>query len=355
MNADNSTELAAYQAALGRVEAQILEATPMECRELALVDEERLESDMDGWDFVAASVLAIASTVLGTSEKFAQWLNGVHDAASRAGSNADLVQSALGKLFAHKGDAIDKMTVRGDDGTETYRLFHRLLFGHDPLSTFGLGDESAIPDNPIVLMFLEEGENGKRRGMRGALQAVRHLIGDTFSKQGLPIPGSSHLDTVRMTDHGERPWNYLIDISQQLSTESTGNKKMAEPLYEHLFTVRAQDMAGGALVCGATNIYLKARNIEDAVRKAQVRLLSYSMAFYLEAITGAVKQNGVPYINAPLGAAMAKAMGDLLIQSNLETYRLGKETKRLEIETQRLLSEQATLDALVRDELGGEL
>lgn len=356
MNADNSTELAAYQAALDRVEAQILEATPAECRELALADDIPLESDLDGWDFVAASVLAIASTVLGTSEKFAQWLNGVHDAASGAGGNADIVQSALGKLFAHKGDAMDWMVPRGKNETETYRLFHRLFFGHDPLSTAGLGkDIGRRVDNPFLLMFNQEKVDGKNLGMRGVIQAVRHLIGDTFSKQGLPLPGSSHLEYDRMTPNGERPWNYLIDISQRLSEETTGNKAMAEPLYEHLFTVRAQDLAGGTLVCTATEIYLKARNISDGVRKAQVRLLSSAMAFYLQAIAGAVKQNGVPYINAPLGAAMAMAMGDLLIKSNLETYRLGKETRRLEGETDRLLAEHDNLRILVLDEMEGDL
>lgn len=353
MSSVDFSEIIRYEAALDRVEAQILEAAPAECRNLVLSDNLHPESDMDGWDFVASSILALASTVLGTSDKLAEWLSGIHDAASGASSNTSVVQTALGKLFAHKGDAIDKMAVRGNDDAETYRLFHRLLFGHDPLSTFGLGDKNAVPDNPFVLMFLQEGNDGKRLGIRGVLQALRHLVGDTFSNQGLPLPGSSYFDTTRITPNGERPWNYLIDVSQQLSVESAGNKKMAEPLYEHLFTVRAQDLAGSVLVCGATDIYLKARKINDAVRKAQIRLVSYSMAFYLEAISGAARQNGVPYINAPLGAAMAKALGEVLMQSNLETNRLDRETRRLGGETSRLLAGHEHLRTLVFDEIGG--
>ncbi len=63
---------------------------------------------------------------------------------------------------------------------------------------------SLTPHNPFAMMIEQEGSVSG-----GALQATRHLMADTFSKQGLPFPFSSYLDT--QTKNG-RPWNKIIDI-----------------------------------------------------------------------------------------------------------------------------------------------
>ena len=96
-------------------------------------------------------------------------------------------------------------------------LFHRLLFGHDVLAT----GKGLIPFNPFTLMF-------EQQGLAGVLQAARHLIADTMSKQGLPVPGSSFFDIDREDGN---PWNKIIDWAQVLSLECCGDKKLQEVCY----------------------------------------------------------------------------------------------------------------------------
>lgn len=303
----------------------------------------RLASDMDGWDYVACSVAALVSAFLGSSKEFEGWLAEVHDAASGSSGDYDVAQKALGKLFEHSHDNMDWFKTREDGEANSWRLFHRLFWGHDPLSTSG----GLTSDNPFVLMFNQAKEEG-RNGLWGILQASRHLMADTFSKQGLPLPGSSHFDYS--LDNG-RPWNHLIDIVQQLSVEAYGNKAQAEALYEHLLTIRAQDLAGGMAVCAMTSAYLKARNVDDEIRAAQIRLVAYSMGFFMQALVGAARQKGVPYINVPLGVASAKSLASLLVKSNVETYRLGRETNRLIGRKEQLLERHTQLSCLIEDEL----
>ena len=100
-----------------------------------------------------------------------------------------------------------------------------------------------MPYNPFELMY-------QQKGLMGIVQAVRHLLADTMSKQGLPVPGSSHLDTER---EGGRPWNRIIDWVQGLSIEAGGDKKMAQEIYSHMFTIRAQDIAAGGLVASLSD------------------------------------------------------------------------------------------------------
>lgn len=333
MAQDSSEYEVEFETALLKVEnAIVLEPANSEMTEGSEDEPERLESDMDGWDFAVCLASAAISAFLTTSEAFEKWLAEVHDAASKQSGNYDFLQTILGKLFAHKGDNMDWFKTR-DESTDPYRLFHRLLWGHDPLSR-----ES---DNPFLLMFAQ------KEGMAGLLQAVRHLIADTFSKQGLPFPGSSYFD---YTNKDGKPWNYLIDLVQELSQEVYGNKAQAEAIYEHLLTIRAQDIAGGMAVIAVTSSYLKLRNITNDIRTAQVRLVAYTMSFYAEAIVGAAKQKGVPYINIPLGAAMAKELTSLMIASNNETAKLGRRTKELDARAETLIGQHNRLKALMFDE-----
>lgn len=298
----------------------------------------RLESDMDGWDYVFSLIAALASVLLSTNKDIEAWLAEIHDVANGQGGGAGALQKVLGKILEHDHDDMDWFKTRTDGEVDSWRLFHRLFWGHDPLSS--------DRDNPFLLMFNQAKGEG-RSGLWGVLQAARHLVADTFSRQGLPLPGSSHFDYE--LENG-RPWNHFIDVVQQLSAEAYGNKMQAEPLYEHLLTIRAQDMAGGMAVCAIISAYLKARGIEDELRVAQVKLVAYSGGFFMQAAVGAARQKGVPYVNVPLGAATAKAFADLLIRSNLETRRLAKETDRLLARKGELLAESERLKALLADE-----
>lgn len=301
---------------------------------LATVDIEngfsRIESDMDGWDLLVGMVSSFASVSISTSEDLGSWLAEVHDAASEQSGNYDFLQVVLGRLLHHKGDYMDVFSTR--DGDDPWRVFHRLFYGHDPLS-FG----AEVNDNPFYLMF-------DQRGLYGIVQVVRHLIADTCSKQGLPLPGSSRFD---YTNDKGRPWNYMIDLVQELSKEGYGNKLSAESIYEHLLTIRAQDIAGGMAATAITSAYFQLRGITDEIRIAQVRALAYTMSFFSQAIAGAIRQNGIPYINYPLGLAMAKESVALLVASNRDTNRVVKEADRLIERADKVMADYERISALI--------
>lgn len=331
---ENSLSAAAAETALARIEDTYLLGLKEDKAgtfNIEVID--RTPSDMDGLDMAWCLLTATVSTFITTSESFAKWLEGVHDAASEKSGGFDTIQRILGKTLHHKGDWMDNFKAR--DGQNAYAIFHRLLGGHD---IFARG-QSLTPHNPFAMMIEQEGSV-----LGGVLQATRHLLADTFSKQGLPIPFSSYLDTT--TENG-RPWNKIIDIVQELSVESTGNKQQTEAIYSHMFTLRAQDFAGGGAALALSAAYIKARSIEDAIRVTQIKLVSYSLSFFAQAAVGAAKQKGVPYINYPVGAAMAKELVSLFVESNKRTYLLGKETQRLHEGAQEQLARHERLQSLL--------
>lgn len=294
---------------------------------------ESTPSDIDRLDMAWCLATAVVSTFVSTNEAFAKWLEGIHDVASDKSGSFGMVQNILGKTLHHKGDWMDNFKAR--DGQNAYAIFHRLLGGHD---VFASG-RSLTAHNPFVMMIEQKGDV-----LGGILQATRHLIADTFSKQGLPIPFSSYCDIE--TTNG-RPWNKIIDIVQELSVNTTENKRQAETIYSHLFTLRAQDFAGGGAALALTAAYLRARKIEDKIRKTQIRLVSYSLSFFAQAAVGAAKQHGVPYINYPVGAAIVKELAGLLIESNKRTKFLNAKTQRLHQETINVINEHNALQDLL--------
>lgn len=296
-----------------------------------------MPSDIDNLDMAWCFMTAVVSTFITTNQDFAKWLEGIHDAASDKSGSFDVVQKILGETLHHKGDWMDQYKGQWNtrDAANAYAKFHRLLGGHDIFAT----GETLTPHNSFVMMAKQ-----KESFLGGALQATRHLIADTFSSQGLPIPFSSYFDSE--TDDG-RPWNKIIDIVQELSIETTGNKRQAESIYSHLFTLRAQDFIGGGAALALTSVYLRARKIEDVVRKTQIRLISYSLSFFAQAIVGATRQNGVPYVNYPLGTAIAKELVSLLLESNRRTCLLEKRTEYLHEEVVDVIDEHDSLQDLL--------
>ncbi len=333
-DAENGQDIEEAETALARIEDAYL--LDLKQDGIEIFDIEVIEgtpSDMDGLDIAWCLLTVTVSTLITTSDGFAKWLEGVHDAASEKSGSFDAIQRILGKTLYHKGDWMDNFKAR--DGQNAYAIFHRLLGGHD---VFARG-QSITPHNPFVMMIEQTGSV-----YVGALQAMRHLLADTFSKQGLPVPFSSYLDTKTGND---RPWNKIIDIVQELSVESTGNKQQAEAIYSHMFTLRAQDFAGGGAALALTSAYIRARGIEDVIRKTQIKLVSYTLSFFAQASAGAARQNGVPYINYPLGAAMVKELVGLFIESNKRTYLLGKETERLHEDAQEQIARHDRLQGLL--------
>lgn len=290
---------------------------------------EKSESQLDAWDYCFSIAIGIGSSQITTNEQLEAYLNDIHHAASGATGDYSKLQAFLGSLLFHKGDSIDKFASEKQFINRAYEPadigYHRLLWGHDVLN---IGE-----NNPFKLLFDEH-------GVYGILQAVRHLIADTTSKQGLPLPGSSYLDYL---DDREKVSNYLIGIAKQLSKESVGNMRNAQTIYSHMFTVRAQDIMGGGAIAGFDAMYFQLRGIKDTVRKIQFRLISYAVSFFGQAIIGAVKQGGIPYINIPLAAVVFNNLGQLyyfnikdIRQLHDRTYELiasGDELERQVLET----------------------
>ena len=278
---------------------------------------EKSPSSLDAWDYCFSIAIGMACATITTSEQLEIYLARIHQAASGSTGDYSKLQVFLGKLLFHQNDAIDKISTqkhfidRNEDPADVG--YHRLLWGHDIFNTRN--------DNPFKLMITQH------HGLSGILQAVRHLLADTCSKQGLPLPGSSYLD-YHNEDTG-RISNYLIKISKDLSKESVGNMRNANLIFAHMFTVRAQDILGGGAIAGFDALYFKLRNIENDVRKAQFRLISYAVSFFGEAIIGASRQGGIPYINPALAAAMFKNLVQLYYFSLKETRQLGEHTNVL--------------------------
>ena len=325
--------MVAMDVALAEIENAIEVVATSE--ELAIQDD--FEADLDLGDFCMAFASGLANVAITTTEGAEKWLSSIHDAASGKTGEYDLVQKLLGKAFYHKGDALDVFAPGegfiGRNGEAAYVAFHRLLFGHDPLA-IGKG---IMPYNPFEIMFEQD-------GVKGIPKAVRHLVADTMSKQGLPLPGSSYLDT----DLDGRPWNQIIDWVQELSIEAFGNKSEAQAIYSHLFTVRMQDIAGAGLTAALLKAYEKGRGITDPVRIAQLELLGIAIAFFGQAAVGAVKQKGVPYINNVMIPQLAAAYIALLRSSGKRTAMLRAVTYELEGDAEKQIGNHDSLKDTMR-------
>ena len=312
--------------------------------ELAIQDD--FEADLDLGDFCMAFFSGLANVAITTNEGVEKWLAAVHDAASGKTGKYDFVQKLLGKAFYHKGDALDVFAPGegfvGRNGEAAFIAFHRLLFGHDPLAIAIGKDKPFMPVNPFEIMF------NQQKGMKGILQAVRHLVADTMSKQGLPLPGSSFLDTEILDDGRTKPWNEIINWVQELSIEAFGNKSEAQAIYSHLFTVRMQDIAGAGLTAALLKAYEKGRGITDPVRIAQLELLGIAIAFFGQAAVGAVKQKGVPYINNVMIPQLAAAYIALLRSSGKRTAMLRAVTYELEGDAEKQIGNHDNLKDTMR-------
>lgn len=285
---------------------------------------EKSKSTLDSADYCFAFLFGFLGAFLSTNKKLEKYLADIHKAASEANGEYDKFQILMGKLLHHKKDNIDTMINR--NGTNTNVGFHRLLYGHD---IFSLSQ-----DNPFALMIGQ-----KNSKIRGALQALRHLIADTMSKQGLPAPGTSAFDYIK--ENGKSS-NYIIDLVNNLSIESFDNKAMAQEIYSHLFTIRSQDILGGVLAKTLTESYFKSRKINDKLRKAQMIFMVYAINFFAESIIGSTKQNGIPYINIPVGALMIVSFTKMCYVDFKETKQLTENIEELTKKTNKLMEKYET-------------
>jgi hypothetical protein len=120
------------------------------------------------------------------------------------------------KTFArqHAGEIIDRVPGEGVGG-----FFHRLKHGHDLFSPFEVDWSNYAQHKGIS-------------GLTASLWPwIRHLLQDTFSREGLPIPGSSMLRSF---------------IVGHVSFDT----------YRELMTVKARDLVGAALTTGIMEGYV---------------------------------------------------------------------------------------------------
>ena len=276
-----------------------------------------VESNLDAWDYCFALAIGLAGVTITSSKMFSKYLNDIHKAASGQKGDFSFFQEFLGDILKHKGDFIDKAdkTFKNRFGKNAYGLFHRLLWGHDILAVG--------KDNPFALMI-------KQKGWFGIIQAFRHLLADTMSKQGLPAPGSSFLDYIFTDETGKaHESNYLIKIAQSLSEEAFGNKANAQEVYAHLATIRFQDISGGVVVRVLSEAYIRARKIEDKLRCVEIKFIAYAVSFFGEAVVGMIRQKGIPYINIPVATAMTKEFLQFCVIDAAETHKLYKTTDEI--------------------------
>ena len=301
-------------------------------------DIESSESSLDAWDYCFALAIGLCGMYIATNKQLSVYLDGIHKAASDVEGDYDLFQSFLGTSLHHKGDYIDSLngTFKNRNGENAYGLFHRLLWGHDVFSI--------DKDNPFKLMLEQH------KGLSGILQAIRHLLADTTSKQGLPLPGSSFLDYKK--ENGNIS-NYLISIAQNLSEEAFGNKANAQEIYAHMMAIRAQDVTAGIVVKLISELYFKIRKIEDKIRCAEIQLIAYAVNFFGEAITGMIRQNGVPYINIPLALATVSAFTRFCYWNNIEIKELAQKTNEIHSNVMLLENEEQFLSSLIEDKSDG--
>ncbi len=309
-------------------------------------------SNLDAYDLVYSITIGVLGAILDTNEKVAEFFDEVHQLASMETVESDSkFKELLARLLHHQGDWMDKVPTdrigksgnnlksyvsryaKYSDGVWSSDIKgagpHRLFWGHDIFSIKG--------DNPFALLIQEYGVG------KGIIQAIRHLVADTCSHQGLVLPGSSFFDYIEVTTDGsgetvKRARNKLLDFCQQYSSEALGKKQggLDNEIFNHLFSVHMQDILSSGLVAAAIAAYCKGRKITDETRKVQMRVIGYMGVTFGSAIIGAAKY-GIPYINWPAFFALAKNTMQMIHITN-------KEVQAIMVKTEHLITERKALE-----------
>ena len=314
-------------------------------------------SNLDAYDLVYSITIGVLGAILGTNEKIAEFLDEVHQLASMEHIESDSkLKELLAKLLHHQGDWMDKVPTDkvGKSGNNLksyvsrYSQYsdgvwssdvkitspHRIFWGHDIFSIKG--------DNPFALLIQQYGVG------KGIIQAIRHLVADTCSRQGLVMPGSSFFDYIEVStdESGEtvkKARNKLLDFCQQYSREALGKGQAGfdNEIFNHLFSIHMQDILSSGLVAASVTVYSKGRKITDETRKVQMRVIGYMGTAFGSAIIGAAKY-GVPYINWPSFFALAKNIMQMIHITN-------KEIQAIMVETELLITERKALERRERN------
>ncbi|WP_114393536.1 hypothetical protein [Oleisolibacter albus] len=276
----------------------------------------------DPRNFILPVLYGATGAAISASDAVKEFSKKIHDIASSGKAPKTAFEHIIKLLMGHKDDAID--AVNGEyinrAGERVSFGIHRLMWGHD---IFSIG-----PDNPFALLIKQEGSI-----FGGIAQVFRHLVGDTFSKQGLPIPFHSFFDYVQ--DNGKLG-NRLWDIAK--SSTNGGDGAEIVQAFGNLFTIKAADIGATGLtsmLCAAHN---RVMNRDDEAAANQVRVIAYSSQFFGKATIGVMK-TGVPFISWPTAVMTIKEMYSLYRINYRDIAELEKVTKRIYDENARLEAE----------------
>lgn len=285
-------------------------------------------SMLDVYDYLFAIMFGAAGAALTTNEQITAFLNQIHEVSNNdKPSSPNALIEFLAKLLRHHGDWIDTVDGKGKFVNRAAKKIegewvgamnapHRIFWGHDIFSISA--------DNPIWLSIQQYGP------VRGILQAVRHLIADTCSKQGLPLPFHSWFDYMAVEKGDGQVGNRMLDFCQQYRKDVLGRGQGGgnNDVFNHLFSIHMQDALSSGLVAAGVKAYQTARGISNEDRLIQIRIIAYAVNFYGSAVIGAV-QTGIPFINYPCFAALAKNTAQLIRVSNQDIQRLLCEMERI--------------------------
>jgi hypothetical protein len=259
----------------------------------------KTSDDVSVSDISTMVIVGLIGAVITNSEALKHFLDDIHSDSSLSTPN-----TLLGNVLHHKGDAIDHVTRK-----ETFAPYlHRLFGGHDILSFKG--------ENPINLLTKQYGIMG------GIIQAIRHLASDTFSKEGLTLPGSSFLDFTR---EGKIS-NHLAEWAQY---SSQGTKLTPVEAYSELFTIRMQDIGATTVTIILVKLYEKIAKIESKIAICQLKIIALLTNIVVSAVWGAVKHGGVPKISIPTIAALIKEVVAFFVLNYKELAELENKTSVL--------------------------
>jgi len=270
-------------------------------------------------NFILPVLYGVTGAAISSSEAVKEFLDKIHKISSTGGNTDDVFKTIIRLLMGHKGDIIDKV-----DGEFVNRIgssgiqfgAHRLMWGHDIFSTG--------PDNPFTLLIGQEGSI-----VKGISQVFRHLVADTFSKQGLPIPFHSYFDYKK---GGGKLGNRLWDIASD-----NANGTNVTQAFGNLFTIKAADIGATGLTGALCMAHNSIMNQADETSAAQVRAIAYSSQLFGKATIGVLK-TGVPFISWPTVVMTVKSIYSL--------YRLSYEDIAvLERATERICIENVNLEA----------
>lgn len=276
-----------------------------------------IRSELSVLDYVLPVIFGLCGALVSTSTSVRGKLEKIHEASARRAADDRKILT-----LAHKGDLTDKSRVAEEpfaflkrDGSKVgVQGMHRLFFGHDPMSMGA--------DNPFLVL-------GKQHGIiSGVIQALRHLLADTFSRQGLPIPGHSFLDF----DNNGNLDNWLGSMAGKIGREY--GKSPAEA-FGHLGTLRMQDLLSQGLTWGLCKIYIWLAGIDDQIRACQVCLVAYATHFLSHMLINQVKW-GIPGINYPALAMTLKEFYRFLRLNYADLKHLEEVTSRIVVEDEEL-------------------